>query len=69
MTLPAADEQARIVEALDNRLNQFVKAMDRVKDEIALLREYRTRLIANVVTGKVDVCAAAQGLPDEAGAL
>ena len=32
--------------------------------EIAFLREYHTCLIADVVTGKVDVCAA-QGLPDE----
>jgi type I restriction enzyme, S subunit len=34
--------------------------------EIALLREYRTRLIADVVTGKLDVREAAAQLPDEA---
>ena len=33
--------------------------------EIALLREYRTRLIADVVTGKLDVRAAAAALPEE----
>ena len=33
--------------------------------EISLLREYRTRLIADVVTGKLDVCAAAAALPEE----
>ena len=33
--------------------------------EIALLREYRTRLIAEVVTGKLDVREAASRLPDE----
>jgi type I restriction enzyme S subunit len=33
--------------------------------EIALLREYRTRLIADVVTGKLDVREAAANLPDE----
>lgn len=33
--------------------------------ELALLREYRTRLIADVVTGKLDVRAAAACLPDE----
>ncbi len=33
--------------------------------EIALLREYRTRLIADVVTGKLDVRAAAARLPEE----
>ncbi len=31
----------------------------------SLLREYRTRLIADVVTGKLDVREAAAGLPDE----
>ena len=34
--------------------------------EISLLREYRTRLIADVVTGKLDVREAAARLPDEA---
>jgi hypothetical protein len=33
--------------------------------EIDLLREYRTRLIADVVTGKLDVREAAAGLPEE----
>ncbi len=33
--------------------------------QIALLREYRTRLIADVVTGKLDVRDAAAALPDE----
>ena len=36
-----------------------------LRREIALLREYRTRLIADVVTGKLDVRAAAAKLPDE----
>jgi type I restriction enzyme S subunit len=34
--------------------------------EIDLLREYRTRLVADVVTGKLDVREAAARLPDEA---
>ena len=33
--------------------------------EIELIREYRTRLIAGVVTGKLDVREAAARLPDE----
>ena len=32
---------------------------------ISLLREYRTRLIADVVTGKLDVREAAASLPEE----
>jgi type I restriction enzyme S subunit len=37
-----------------------------VNREIRLLREYRTRLIADVVTGKLDVREAAARLPEEA---
>ena len=44
---------------------EFDDLVECARREIALLREYRTRLIADVVTGKVDVRAAAQGLPDE----
>ena len=39
--------------------------MQRTHRQIELLREYRTRLIADVVTGKVDVREAAVQLPDE----
>jgi type I restriction enzyme S subunit len=38
----------------------------RLEREIDLLREYRTRLVADVVTGKLDVREAAARLPDEA---
>ncbi len=34
------------------------------QSEIDLLREYRTRLIADVVTGKLDVRQAATSLPE-----
>jgi type I restriction enzyme S subunit len=40
------------------------KGIQHASAEITLLREYRTRLIADVVTGKLDVREAA-GLPDE----
>ena len=41
-------------------------AITRYEREITLLREYRTRLTADVVTGKLDVRAAAAQLPEEA---
>ena len=41
-------------------------AISRLEREIDLLREYRTRLVADVVTGKLDVREAAKRLPDEA---
>jgi type I restriction enzyme S subunit len=40
--------------------------ISRLEREINLLREYRTRLVADVVTGKLDVRAAAAALPAEA---
>lgn len=42
------------------------RAISRLEREITLLREYRTRLVADVVTGKLDVRVAAAALPDEA---
>jgi type I restriction enzyme, S subunit len=39
--------------------------MSSIANEIILLREYRTSLIADVVTGKLDVREAAAQLPDE----
>ena len=40
--------------------------ISRLQREIALLDEYRTRLVADVVTGKVDVREVAVHLPDQA---
>jgi type I restriction enzyme S subunit len=42
------------------------RAVDDARRGIDLLREYRTRLIADVVTGKLDVREAAARLPAEA---
>lgn len=43
-------------------MNQSVSRLER---EVTLIREYRTRLIADVVTGKLDVRAAAEKLKGE----
>ena len=42
-------------------------AITRARRRIELLREYRTRLIADVVTGKLDVRQTTANLPDETG--
>lgn len=42
-------------------------AIDRLRREIDLLNEDRTCLVADVVTGKLDVRGAASRLPDEEG--
>ena len=53
--LPPLPEQASIVEHLDKVNNGIDTAIDKTQRQIDLLREYRTRLIADVVMGQVDV--------------
>jgi len=64
--LPPFPEQNAIVEYLDKETADIDTAINRAQREIDLLREYRTRLIADVVTGKLDVREAAASLPEEA---
>lgn len=52
---PPRDEQQRIADYLDSATAELEQVKSRADREIALIREYRTRLIADVVTGKVDV--------------
>ena len=61
---PALPEQQAIVGYLRTGLGQVLEAISATNREIDLLREYRTRLIADVVTGKLDVREVAAGLPD-----
>jgi type I restriction enzyme S subunit len=63
---PPINEQEKIATSLDAELLQLNRAISRLEREIELLREYRTRLVADVVTGKLDVREAAARLPDEA---
>lgn len=65
--VPPPDERDAILEYMKRETIGLDEAMDRTAREITLLREYRTRLIADVVTGKLDVREAAARLPDEAG--
>ncbi len=66
LALPALDEQCRIVEHIESATPALRGAIEDAGREIDLLREYRTRLIADVVTGKLDVRDAAARLPQEA---
>jgi len=65
LALPPRSEQDKIVELVQQACTQPNAAIERARAEINLLREYRTRLIADVVTGKLDVREAAANLPDE----
>ena len=60
-------EQEAIVRHIDRKSEELDKAISRAQQEISLLREYRTRLIADVVTGKLDVRDAAALLPELEG--
>jgi type I restriction enzyme, S subunit len=63
--LPDLNEQALILKAVGEETRQIVAATQTIEREIALLQDFRTRLIADVVTGKLDVRSAAASLPDE----
>jgi type I restriction enzyme, S subunit len=64
--VPPRHEQDAICEFLDAGMVAYDTAISRVEREIELLREYRTRLVDDVVTGKLDVREVARRLPDEA---
>jgi len=64
--LPSLPEQTAIVAYLDDQTEKIDTAIASTRKEIELLREYRERLIADVVTGKVDVRGMAERLPEEA---
>lgn len=63
--LPPLEDQSRLVTWIEETCSSVDRSIDNTRREIDLLREYRTRLIADVVTGKVDVREAAEALPDE----
>jgi len=63
--VPPLPEQTAIVEYLDAQTAKLDAAIAVARREIELLREYRERLIADVVTGKVDVRGVAAQLPEE----
>lgn len=65
LPVPSLTEQAQIVAACESSTLEVNRVIETTLREIDLIREYRTRLVADVVTGKVDVRAAAASLPDE----
>jgi type I restriction enzyme S subunit len=62
--IPSLDEQNEIVARINSNCTKINAAIQRAEREISLLLEYKTRLTADVVTGKLDVRAAAAVLPD-----
>jgi len=64
--VPPHAEQNRIATVIVDETQALERSIATVRTEISFLHEYRTRLIADVVTGKLDVREAAAKLPDEA---
>lgn len=65
LAIPPQEEQMALVTEISARIRSAAVAIADAEREITLLREYRTRLIADVVTGKLDVREAAANLHDE----
>lgn len=55
MILPPMNEQKEIVVYLDKKLKPVTDVINKVKQEINLIKEYRQSLIYEAVTGKIDV--------------
>jgi type I restriction enzyme S subunit len=66
IAVPPVPNQQDIVRHVEWSTAGLDSAIASGQREIDLLREYRTRLVADVVTGKFDVREAAAHLPDEA---
>ena len=60
---PTLEEQKAIAKYIEAETGEFDNAIARTEREIALMQEFRTRLTADVVTGKLDVRDAAMLLP------
>ena len=66
IAFPPVSEQESIIKSIHVETRPLANAISRLEREIELLLEYRTRLVADVVTGKLDVREAASNVPDEA---
>jgi len=55
IALPPVEEQKTICKWIADECKPLEEAIQRAEEEIKLIREYRDRLIADVVTGQIDV--------------
>ncbi|KKO18539.1 MAG: restriction endonuclease subunit S [Candidatus Brocadia sp.] len=55
VVFPPLNEQLEILKYIEHKTAAIGKTISRTEREIALMQEYRTRLISDVVTGKIDV--------------
>lgn len=64
LPVPPIEEQTAIMGSIGGMTSGLNTAINTYEREIALLREYRTRLTSDVVTGKLDVREATVRLPE-----
>ena len=65
LPFPSADEQRKTAVALREATANTATTITRAQHQIDLMSEYRTRLIADMVTGQLDVREAAEHLPND----
>ena len=54
--VPPASEQRSIVAYLDAKCSKIDTLSAKLNEEIAAIKEYKQRLISDVVTGQIKVC-------------
>ena len=65
LPLPPIEEQRRIAAVLDRVTADVGSSLaERLRRQVELMQEYRTRLVADVVTGKLNVRESAASLPE-----
>ena len=62
---PPVDEQRAIIEFAEKTTETIRRSMDVTRRQLSRMAEFHTRIIADVVTGKVDVRSATASLPED----
>ena len=55
VVVPSKDSQKEIATYLNAKHSKYADLIDTIQKEIEVLKELRTRLVADVVIGKIDV--------------
>ena len=67
--LPPRPEQDRLADYVSKTASKATRGSERIQRQIELIKEYRTRLVADIVTGKLDVRDALSVLPHDGDKL
>ncbi len=65
LPIPPREEQDALLKSIQTETGALNTSISRLESEVTLLLEYRSRLVSDVVTGKLDVRKAALNLPNE----